>query len=228
MKTVAIKVSKALLWLVYAWVAVVLVLLFLTFFLELLGANPTAGFVDWVYRSTERAMAPFRGIFEPIKLSDQSVLDVSVMFAMIVYTFVALGLHSAITWVTRTLDREERLEFQRQAIDAQTAANAPSRVLQLSSPSGLAATAVLKPTPYGTAVEFTAAGLEPFQSYSAWLEGPDGMRVSTATFQPPAGGSVRLALSTSIPLADSRRFGVTLLPRPGETTSTDVLASPLA
>jgi len=227
MKQVAIKVSKALLWLVYAWVAIVLVLLFLRFFLELFGANPTAGFVEWVYRSTERAMAPFRGIFEPVVLSEQSLLDVSVLFAMIVYSFIALGLHAAINWVTGLLDGEQRLEARREALAAQQAATTTTRVLQLSNTAGLAATAVLKSTPYGTSIELTATGLAPYQSYAAWVEGADGMRVSTAAFQTPEGGAVRVALSTPVRLVDGQRFGVTLLPRPGESTSTDVLASPL-
>src|SRR5262245_4443465 len=87
-KTIGLKAARVLAWLIYAWVVIVLVLLFLAFLLELLGANPTAGFVEWVYRATQRAMAPFRGIFEPVELSDESTLDVSVLFAMIVYAFV--------------------------------------------------------------------------------------------------------------------------------------------
>ena len=228
MKTTAIKIGRGLLWLVYIWVAITLVLLFLSFILQLFGANPTAGFVDWVYRSTERAMAPFRGIFESISLSDQSVLDISVLFAMIVYAFVALGLHVAIEWVTRLLRTEERREHERDVLEAQSIASAPGHVVQLAAPTGLTATAVLKPQAYGTSIELTGSGLDPLQSYSAWLEGRDGVRVSTATFQPTPGGTVTLALTTPISLNGSRRFGITLLPRPGETTSTDVLASPLA
>ena len=106
--------SKVLLWIVYAWLVVDVVLLFIAFLLQLLGANPDASFVDWVYRSIERAMAPFRGIFQPITLSDQSVLDTSLLFAMIVYGIVALFLRAGIDWVTahlegrrRQLEREE-------------------------------------------------------------------------------------------------------------------------
>ena len=51
-KQTAIKVGRVLLWLVYIWVAITLVLLFLSFLLQLFGANPTAGFLEWVYRST--------------------------------------------------------------------------------------------------------------------------------------------------------------------------------
>jgi uncharacterized protein YggT (Ycf19 family) len=228
LKRLAIKAGQVLLWLVYIWVSVTLVLLFLTFILELFGANPTAGFVEWVYRSTERAMAPFRGIFEPITLSDQSLLDISVLFAMIVYGFVALGLNVAIDWITRLLRAEEQREHERDALDAQSIANAPGHVVQLADPAGLTATAVLKPQANGTSIELTAAGLISFQSYSAWLEGRDGVRVSTATFQPTTDGTVSLSLTTPVSLIASQRFGLTLLPRPGETTSTDVLSAPLA
>src|SRR5215213_8716341 len=103
-------VSKALLWLVYAWVVVNIVLLFLAFILRLLGANPQAGFSEWVYDSVARSMAPFRGLFEPIVLTDDSVLDTSLLFAMIVYAIVALFLSAAIDWVSRRLsDRRWQL-----------------------------------------------------------------------------------------------------------------------
>jgi len=224
MKTTAIKVGRILLWVVYIWVAITLVLLFLSLILELFGANPTAGFVDWVYRSTERAMAPFRGIFEPITFSDQSVLDVSVLFAMIVYGFVALGLHLAIEWFTRLLRAEEA---RQQEQETEAAASTPRQVLQLVGPSGATATAILTPQAWGTAIQLNASGLDPSRSYTVWLEGRSGARMSAATFQPSSSGTAGMSLTTSIALADSQTFGVTVLPRPGEQTSTDVLASQL-
>ena len=224
-KTTAIKVGRVLLWLVYIWVAITLVLLFLSFILELFGANPTAGFVDWVYRSTQRAMAPFRGIFEPVTLSDKSVLDVSVLFAMIVYGFVALGLHLAIEWFTRML-RADEVRQQRQ--DAEAAAAAPRQVLQLAGPSGATATAVLTPQAWGTAIQMNAAGLDPSRSYNVWLEGRTGARMSAATFQPSSTGTAGMSLTTSVSLADSQTFGVAVVPRPGEQVGTDVFASQLA
>jgi uncharacterized protein YggT (Ycf19 family) len=224
MKTLAIKVARALLWLVYLWVTLTLVLLALMFVLQLFGANPEAGFVEWVYRSTERAMAPFRGIFEPVALTDESVLDISVLFAMIVYLLVALGLNLLIDWVTARLhDQERRDEERAQA----AAASGPSQVVHLTGPTGVTATAVLQPGVYGTTVGLTAAGLDPSHSYSAWLEGHDGGRVSTATFQPNAVGTVDLSLTSAAVLSGSRSFGITILPRPGEATSTDILATRL-
>jgi uncharacterized protein YggT (Ycf19 family) len=94
-------VAKVLLWFVYAWLIVNLVLLLLAFTLRLLGANPSASFTDWVYRSVDRTTAPFRGMFEPLALNDQSVLDTSLLFAVIIYALAALFLRFAIEWLTK-------------------------------------------------------------------------------------------------------------------------------
>ena len=101
-------ISKALLWVVYVWVFLNLVLLFLAFVLRLLGANPEADFTQWVYRSVSRSMAPFRGMFEPIPLNDQSVLDTSLLFAMIVYGLAALFLRAGIDWAGELIARRRR------------------------------------------------------------------------------------------------------------------------
>jgi uncharacterized protein YggT (Ycf19 family) len=96
----AANLARVLLWFVYAWLMVNLVLLLLAFTLRLLGANPSASFTDWVYRSVARTMSPFRGMFEPLAFNDQSVLDTSLLFAVIIYSLAALFLRSAIDWVT--------------------------------------------------------------------------------------------------------------------------------
>jgi uncharacterized protein YggT (Ycf19 family) len=94
------RLARALTYLVYAFVVVALVLLLLGFFLLLFGANPHAAFAEWVYRGLARVMAPFRGLFEPVPLDGRSVLDVSILFAMIVYGLAALGLRTLIDWLT--------------------------------------------------------------------------------------------------------------------------------
>jgi hypothetical protein len=53
-------------------------------------------------------MAPFRGIFEPIPLTDQSVLDTSLLFAMIIYGLVALLLRAGIDWLNTAVARHQR------------------------------------------------------------------------------------------------------------------------
>jgi uncharacterized protein YggT (Ycf19 family) len=137
-------IAKVLAWLVYVWVVIDLILLFLAFILRLFGANPDAGFTEWVYRSVQRAMAPFRGIFEPIALTDDSVLDTSLLFAMIIYGLVALFLRAGIDWLSAFVARHRRQLEHERWVAAQAAAAAPaaamvaanSAVPPSASPSG--------------------------------------------------------------------------------------------
>jgi hypothetical protein len=62
-------------------------------------------------------MAPFRGIFTPVDLSGDSVLDTSIIFAMVVYGIVLLVLRAFLDWLTfrlRKIEYEQR-ELVRQA-----------------------------------------------------------------------------------------------------------------
>jgi uncharacterized protein YggT (Ycf19 family) len=116
-----LRVAKAVVVLVYAFVLIDLVLLTLGFFLRLFGASTDAEFTRWVYRNVERIMEPFRGMFPSQALSDQSVLDVSLLFAMIVYSIVGIALHALVEWLTgkivslRARQRIAPLQRQRQA-----------------------------------------------------------------------------------------------------------------
>lgn len=106
--TTLLRVSRALVWLVYAYVVVCEVILALGFVLRLFGANPSVGFVQWAYRSLDRVMAPFRGIFTPIELGPTAnevpaVLDSSILFAMVVYGILMLAIRHLIDWLTRRL-----------------------------------------------------------------------------------------------------------------------------
>jgi uncharacterized protein YggT (Ycf19 family) len=104
------RLARALTYLVYAFVVVAMVLLLLGFSLLSFGANPDAPFAEWVYRSLTRVMAPFRGLFEPVPLDGRSVVDVSILFAMIVYGLAALVLRALIEWLT---DRIAEMGYER-------------------------------------------------------------------------------------------------------------------
>jgi uncharacterized protein YggT (Ycf19 family) len=116
-----VRVARILTYLVYAFTIVALVILTMGFFLLLFGANPDAGFSEWVYRGLDRVMAPFRGIFEPVPLNGNSVLDTSVMFAMIVYGIACLCLSALIAWLTDKL----ALQSARNAMTAARAEEVP-------------------------------------------------------------------------------------------------------
>jgi uncharacterized protein YggT (Ycf19 family) len=94
------RLARALTYLVYAFVVVALVMLVFGFLLLLFGANPDAAYAEWVCRSLTRVMAPFRGLFEPVPLDGSSVLDVSILFAMIVWGLATLLLNALIEWLT--------------------------------------------------------------------------------------------------------------------------------
>lgn len=131
-------VARGISYLVYAYVIVVEVILLIGFVLLLLGANPDAGFTEWAYRSLDRAMKPFRGIFTPIELGTAgsnevaSVFETSVLFAMMIYGIVAVAVDGLINWLTHRLQLiDERLarhaelaryEAQRVEYEAQRAA----------------------------------------------------------------------------------------------------------
>ncbi len=103
-----VKLGRALVYLVYLFVWLCLSILVMGFFLLLFGANPDVAFAEWVYRALDRALKPFRGIFQSIQLNGQSVLDVSVLFAMIVYGMLALVLRALIDWLAYRIVLIER------------------------------------------------------------------------------------------------------------------------
>ena len=129
LRRAALLVSRAVSFLVYGYLVVVEIILLLGFLLLLAGANSDSSFVEWVYRSLDRTMRPFRGIFEPIQLGVtngdvQSVFETSVLFAMIVYGIVAIMAHSLLDWLNRRAERMDLddQEYQRQQLVTQTLA----------------------------------------------------------------------------------------------------------
>lgn len=108
-------IARAISYVAYAWVVVSLVILAFGFVLQLFAANPDAGFTQWVYRHLADTMEPFRGIFPQADVGDGATLDVSILFAMFVYSLVALAARSLIDWLTYRRDRVERRLLRDQA-----------------------------------------------------------------------------------------------------------------
>ena len=94
----------------------------IAFVLQLLGANPTADFADWIYRAAENITQPFRGIFPTTQVTDRSTFNASLLFALMIYLIVAVLLHGVIDWLTRRIagiDRAEEQDRQMAALEAQ-------------------------------------------------------------------------------------------------------------
>ena len=152
MRRAMLWVARAITWLLNAYIIIVEIILLLGFLLLLGGANPSSSFVQWAYRNLDRAMKPFRGIFEPIELGTTSgdvpaVVETSVLFAMIVYGIVLIVVQALMQWLhsrVTKLDREDQ-QYQRQQIADQQAA-------AMRQPSAYPATA---PTPAAPATPST-------------------------------------------------------------------------
>jgi uncharacterized protein YggT (Ycf19 family) len=70
---------------------VIQVLLGLRFLMRLLAANPANPFVSFIYTLSGIFVAPFQTIF-PTPGGGGSVLEISTLFAMIIYWLLAVGL----------------------------------------------------------------------------------------------------------------------------------------
>lgn len=81
--------GKVVAWVVYAYVVFVEIMLVFRVLLLLGGANPTAGFFQLVFQTTSDAMAPFRGLFPARPVGATGYLDISALFAMVVYLLLA-------------------------------------------------------------------------------------------------------------------------------------------
>jgi len=115
-------ISKIFVLAVYLVLIAYVVIVGMAFVLQLLGANPTADFADWVYRAAANITEPFRGIFPTTTVSDRSEFNASLLFALIVYVVLAIALHALIDWLARMIagvERAEEREQRRAALEAQ-------------------------------------------------------------------------------------------------------------
>ncbi len=89
--------------LINIFTAVVEGILGLRFLLKLFGANDT-GFVNWIYEMSQPLLAPFRGIFPSQVFENRYVLELTTLFAMLMYAILALLLVAVINAVSSAAD----------------------------------------------------------------------------------------------------------------------------
>ncbi|MDH3302131.1 MAG: YggT family protein [Acidimicrobiia bacterium] len=110
--------AKTLVMVVNIVVLMTFSILALGFLLHLAGASPDASFVDWVYRTTERMMQPFRGMYPIQEIDGRSVFDASLLFAAAMYGFVAICLHGFVAYLSAYIRR-----YHRRALEAEARSN---------------------------------------------------------------------------------------------------------
>jgi uncharacterized protein YggT (Ycf19 family) len=144
-KWTTIWMARALAYIVYAYIIIVELLLLQGFLLRLFGADESAGYTRWAYNSLDRVMEPFRGIFTPIEFEGASVLDTSILFAMVIYGIIAIALRSLLDWLTFRLIKAQQEHDNQVAADAAAAsiASVPTAQAYPATP----ATPAVAPTP---------------------------------------------------------------------------------
>lgn len=116
-----LRISRILAYVMYAWVIFGIIVLLLRVFLLAFSANLAAPFAEFVYRTSNDYLQPFRGIFPPKELGETGYLDVAALFAIIVYLFIAWLFSSLVGYVQHKID--ENVEEQKQGFKAKLAAN---------------------------------------------------------------------------------------------------------
>ena len=76
---------------IYLLFGIIDAMLMIRLVLKLMGANPHAGFASFTYGVTDFFLAPFRGLL-PTYVSGQSVFELSLVFAILIYSLIALAL----------------------------------------------------------------------------------------------------------------------------------------
>jgi uncharacterized protein YggT (Ycf19 family) len=102
-RTTALTITRWLVLFLYGFLVVTEVILVAAFFLRLFDASTSAPFTQWVYRAANRVLAPFRGIFPTVEGEHGSVLDLSILFAMLMYGIFAMAVHALIEWIDRKI-----------------------------------------------------------------------------------------------------------------------------
>ena len=95
-------------------------------FLLAFSANMTAGFANFVLRVSNDYMEPFRGIFTGRGLGETGYLDVSALFAIIVYLFIAWAFKALIEYLEHKI--AENKAKQQELLAKQEREEALSRI----------------------------------------------------------------------------------------------------
>jgi uncharacterized protein YggT (Ycf19 family) len=85
---------------VYTIGGIVEVLILIRIVLELLAANPGAGFSSFIYTITDPLVAPFRGVF-PTPQSHGNVLDLAAVLAIVVYALLTWAVARIVELIRR-------------------------------------------------------------------------------------------------------------------------------
>jgi hypothetical protein len=91
--------------LIYVFFGLVELFLGLRLILKLFGANASNDFVNWVYETSNVLLDPFRGIFPTQVFKSTFVLELSTIFAMIIYAIIVMLLVYIVDFISQPIER---------------------------------------------------------------------------------------------------------------------------
>ena len=77
-------------------------------FLKLFGARAAAPFVSWVYETSQPLLVPFEGMFPTSRLGGRLTLEVSALFALLVYAFLGYLVEELISYLDQSSHRHSK------------------------------------------------------------------------------------------------------------------------
>jgi uncharacterized protein YggT (Ycf19 family) len=110
-----LRLSKIAVWALYFWVLLGIVSLTLRVFLLAFSANMSVGFSQFVANVSADYLAPFRGIFPSKAVGTTGYLDVSALFAIVVYIFIAWAISALVHYIQGKIDTN--IKEQERAIE---------------------------------------------------------------------------------------------------------------
>jgi uncharacterized protein YggT (Ycf19 family) len=98
-----LRVSNILVRFLYFWTLFGVIVLSLRVLLLAFSANPATEFVTFIYDTSSRYLEPFRGIFPTKETGSGGYLDVSALFAIIMYLLFMWAVVALIEYVERRM-----------------------------------------------------------------------------------------------------------------------------
>lgn len=87
-KKTKLSIYRVVTYITYAFIFLAIVTLGFRVLFLLFSANPTTPFVNWVYNVSVDFMRPFRGIFPTKPVAETGYLDISALFALLMYSIL--------------------------------------------------------------------------------------------------------------------------------------------
>jgi uncharacterized protein YggT (Ycf19 family) len=80
------------------WFLATVLILLTNFLMQFFGANMATGFGTWIVAHSKTVMSPFNGMFPTYHLFGSSVLDASMLAAIIIYALIGSAVTSLFGW----------------------------------------------------------------------------------------------------------------------------------